>query len=340
MNILFTCAGRRNYLINYFKEAIGDKGFIYAADMQLSAPALVDAHKAFIVPGIYEKEYVRTLLDICIKENVKAVISLNDLELPILAKNRLQFEKLGVRLIISSERVIDITFDKFKTFQFAQEISIATPATYITFESAKKAIRLENLKFPLVLKPRWGSASIGIEIVQTEEELELAYRLQIIKLERTILSEASKSAKNEAVLIQEYIKGQEYGVDIINDLEGNYKATIVKKKLSMRAGETDKAMTVDDANLRAIGKKIGKVLQHVGNLDCDFFLSNGKYYLLEMNSRFGGGYPFSHESGVDIPKAIVNWIEGKETSDELFKPIYNIAFSKYDNLMRIPSNNE
>lgn len=340
MNILFTCAGRRNYIINYFKEAIGDKGFIYAADMQLSAPALVDAHKAFVVPGIYEPSYITELSTICQNENVDAIISLNDLELPILSANKSKFEKINVNVIVSSEKVIDITFDKFKAYEFAVQHLINTPITYISLKSAKYDIYNNQLSFPIVLKPRWGSASIGIDIVYNMEELELAYRLHTIKLERTILQEASKSSKHENILIQEFIEGQEYGLDIINDLQGNYQATIVKKKLSMRAGETDKAMTVDNAKLRAIGKKIGKALKHVGNLDCDFFLKNGKYYLLEMNSRFGGGYPFSHEAGVNVPKVIIGWLEGNIIDFNLLKPKYNMAFSKCDSLIKIPIKDE
>jgi carbamoyl-phosphate synthase large subunit len=278
------------------------------------------------------------LLNICVTEGINAIISLNDLELPILAENREDFEAKGVKLVVSSKNVIDITFDKYKTYKFALENGLYTPDTYIDIEKAIYALEVNKLKFPLILKPRWGSASIGIEIVHNEEELRLAFRLLTIRLERTILVEASKGAENEAILIQEFINGQEYGVDIVNDLDAKHRATIVKKKLAMRAGETDKAITVDDKHLQSAGKKIGNALKHIGNLDCDFFYANGKYYLLEMNSRFGGGYPFSHEAGVNTPLAIVTWLLNEEIDDELLKPEYNRAFSKYDSLMKIPYN--
>lgn len=337
MNILFTCAGRRNYLIKYFKEAIKDKGNIYAADMQNSAPSLVEADKAFIVPSIYEDNYIEFISNICKTENISALISLNDLELPILSRNRELFNKIGVKLIVSSEKVINITFDKYETAKFSKKIGIDTPATYITLDSALNAINKRKIFFPLIIKPRWGSASIGIEIVKTIEELKLSYKLQSIKLKETILAEASKKAVNEAILIQEFIHGQEYGVDIINDLETNYKATIVKKKISMRSGETDKAVTVNEPKLIELGKKIGENLKHIGNLDCDFFFANNKFYLLEMNSRFGGGYPFSHEAGANIPKAIIMWLQNKKADSTLFQVEFNQAFSKYDNLMKIPN---
>lgn len=340
MNILFTCAGRRNYLIRYFKVAIGDSGKIYAADMQLSAPALVDADKAFKVPSIYDEDYIRTLYDICKKENIISIISLNDLELPILASNKKLFEEIGVKLIVSSEEVIKITFDKYETIRFATLLGIPTPKTFLSQKEAISAINNNGISFPLIIKPRWGSASIGIEIVNDLEELELAYQLQIKKLKRTILFEASKQDLDNAILIQEMIKGQEFGVDIINDLSCKYQATIVKKKLAMRAGETDKAITVDNIELKQLGELIGNNLGHIGNLDCDFFYDNGKYYLLEMNSRFGGGYPFSHEAGANVPMAIIKWLKNEEIDLNLFSVKNGEAFSKFDNLMSIPTEDE
>ena len=111
------------------------------------------------------------------------------------------------------------------------------------------------------------------------------------------------------------IDGQEYGLDIINDLEGNYQSTIVKKKIAMRSGETDCAMTVNMKKLTQIGEKLSVVLNHVGNLDCDLFINNKEeIYVLEMNARFGGGYPFSHLAGVNLPKAIIKWLRN-ETVD-------------------------
>ncbi|MFW5701002.1 MAG: ATP-grasp domain-containing protein, partial [Cyclobacteriaceae bacterium] len=253
MNILFTCAGRRNYLIKYFRNAIGHSGKILAADMQLSAPAMIDADMAFQVPSVYDKTYIEVLLQICKENNVIAIISLNDLELPILAKNKDKFETINTKIIVSSEDVIDLCFDKYKTFQFCIENNILTPKTYISLNEALSEIESKQLSFPLMLKPRWGSASIGIEIAHSIEELTLLYKILTLKLERTILATASSTAKHEAILIQEYIEGQEFGLDIINDLNGKYCNTIVKKKLAMRAGETDKALIVKDPNLSNLG---------------------------------------------------------------------------------------
>ena len=114
MNILFTCAGRRTYLLKYFKEQLGDNGLIIAGDMQLSAPALTAADIKVQLPSVYSENYVPILLNICKTYGVDALFSLNDLELPILAKNKKLFKEIGVSPIVSDLELIDLCFDKLK----------------------------------------------------------------------------------------------------------------------------------------------------------------------------------------------------------------------------------
>ena len=133
-NILFTCAGRRNYLINYFKEALNGNGKVIAVDQDVLAPALIDADIAIKVPDIYDELYISKLLEITKEYSVNAIISLNDLELPILSKNKGIFEQVGVKVIISDEKVIDIGFDKFKTFNFLKNLGIKTPKTFVSLD--------------------------------------------------------------------------------------------------------------------------------------------------------------------------------------------------------------
>jgi len=336
MNILFTCAGRRNYLVNYFKEELNGRGKVFAADFSKSAPALAEADVAILVPEVYDPGYIDALESIIEKHNINAVISLNDLELPVLSVNSDRLGKHGCRVIVSNEKVIDICFDKLKTVEFAKKLNINTPKTFTSIKDVLMALDKRQIDFPLVVKPRWGSSSIGLEFPEDKTELELAYELLNYRLDRTILSGVSASDRERAIIIQEKIEGSEYGLDIINDLDGNHKAVIVKKKLSMRAGETDKAMTVEHPHLAKYGKKIGEALGHISNLDCDFFQDNdGKHYLLEMNPRFGGGYPFSHEAGANLPGAIVSWLHGKSVPDKCFIVEQNVAFSKCDRLIKV-----
>lgn len=335
MNILFTCAGRRNYLLEYFKETLAGKGKIIAVDMSITAPALAVADVARLVPDVYADHYTEALLEICRDEKVDALISLNDLELPILSRARESFEEAGVRLVISGEEVVETCFDKYLTIQFCEKIGISYPLTFLNLEGALQALEDGTLQFPVVVKPRWGSASVGIEFPRSREELDLAYKLASLKISSSILAEASKQDMQHAVLIQQMIPGTEYGLDILNDFSGRTVQVYVKEKLAMRAGETDKSVLRDVPALEEIGFRVGQALGHIGNVDCDIFQQDGKFYLLEINPRFGGGYPFSHRSGADYPAAICAWIEGREFDFSGFKRIYDIPYAKCDTLIRV-----
>lgn len=335
MNILFTCAGRRNYLINYCKQALNGQGIVLATDMSNLAPAMSDADISLLVPSIYSEDYIPNLLSIVKEYDINAIISLNDLELPILAHHKQAFADLGAKVIVSDSSVIDICFDKIKTRDFLASIGLNTPQTFTNYNQALLAIKEGQLTFPLVLKPRWGSASIGIEFPESLEEFELAYKLLMIKLKNTILFEASKNELDAAILIQQKLNGPEYGMDIVNDLDQEYFTTVVRKKLSMRAGETDKAVSVIDQRFSDIGEKISNNLKHIGNLDCDVFEEGGELYVLELNPRFGGGYPFSHEAGMNTIQAYLAWLTGEKLESSFNQYKADLVFSKCDRLIRI-----
>jgi carbamoyl-phosphate synthase large subunit len=335
MNILFTCAGRRNYLLNFFKEELAGKGLVMAADMQMSAPAMSVADKKFVVNAIYSPDYINSILKICKENSINAVISLNDLELPLLSERKHEFAQLGTKVIVADNEAIDIAFDKKKTIQFASSIGLKTPKTFTTINDAIIALKEKQLSFPLVVKPRWGSASIGLEFPTNMEELELSYRMLTLRLNRTMLAEASKSDFENAILIQEKIQGTEFGVDILNDFNGETQQVYVKEKLAMRAGETDKSTLRNEPEIEKIGFKIGIALRHIGNLDCDIFEMKGEYYLLELNPRFGGGYPFTHYAGGNYVRAIISWINGERFDFSQFRKEYNVIFSKCDTLIKV-----
>ncbi|MDO5980471.1 ATP-grasp domain-containing protein [Flavivirga spongiicola] len=336
-NILFTCAGRRNYLINYFKEALNGNGKIIAVDEQMLAPAMADADIAVKVPSIYADNYIPELLKVVKDNSVMAIISLNDLELPILSKSKELFEENGTKVIISNSNVISIGFDKWKTYNFIKDLGLNTPKTYIKLENALEDIEDGILKFPLVIKPRWGSGSIGIDFPESIEELKLSYKLQNIKLKKTILNKTSQEDIEHAILIQEKLDGKEYGMDIVNDFNGNYFGSFAKEKLAMRSGETDKAKSIIDSRFEKLAEKVSQGLKHVGNIDSDVFVVGDKLYLLEINPRFGGGYPFSHEAGANIAALYIEWLNGAKNEDLIKYNNYkeNIIFSKCDRLIKI-----
>ena len=201
-------------------------------------------------------------------------------------------------------------------------------------EDCKKALAEGEIAFPLFMKPRWGSGSIGLESIADMEELDIYYGLLMKKIKKTIL--ATASVGDEYIMIQEKLTGSEFGLDIMNDLDGKNIGVSVKQKLAMRAGETDKAVTVDLPEVREMGRKIGEALGHIGNLDVDIMQrADGAYCVLELNPRFGGGFPFSYEAGVNFPKALIQMIKGESFDTQMLVPEYGRMFSKNDYLMEI-----
>ena len=283
MTILFTCAGRRNYLIQYFKEIIGESGRTIAVDSDPTAAALVDADIALTVPSVFDVNYVEILLGILDDYAVDLVIPLNDLELPIMSANQEKLEAHGARVVISSPDLIDVCADKWKTFKFFEELRIPTAKSFVKIEDVLLALAEKSIEFPIILKPRWGFGSVGIEEVETEEELHLAYRLLSIKINKTVMSSFTGDKLENQIIFQEKIDGEEYGIDILNDFDGNYCNAFAREKLAMRAGETDKALSVIDNRFTEMAEKIGRATHHVGIMDCDFFVKNGKVFFLEMN---------------------------------------------------------
>jgi carbamoyl-phosphate synthase large subunit len=308
---------------------------VYAADADANAPALQEADKAFIVGPVEQAAYCDQLLAICREYQILLLVPLNDLELPVLARQRERFLAVGTIPVISSSDVVNLCFDKWTTLAFLKSCGLTVPKTHLSLADTRKALSEGEISFPLVVKPRWGTASLGIEYPEDDEELELAYWLVRKKLPRTILAEISTTDLERSVLIQERLYGQEYGLDVVNNLSGRYVTTFVRLKLSMRAGETDRAVSVENDQLERLGEAIGQKLGHIGGLDCDVFMSNGRYHVLEMNPRFGGGYPFSHIAGANLPAMLIAWANGRDADSGWLRVEPNIIASKCDRIVVI-----
>ena len=332
-NVLLTCAGRRNYLLDHFRQALAGDGQVFAADSDPLAPAMQEADLALVVPPVGQEGYVECLLELCERHRVRLLCSVNDLELPILAEHRARFDAIGTTTTVSSPEVIRTCADKWQTYRWLRAQGIRTPRTFRSLADAHLALALGEITFPLVVKPRWGTASIGIELPTDAEELNLAHRLLEIRLRRTIIGPMGAADPEHTVLVQERLGGGEYGMDVVNDLEGLHVCTFVRCKLAMRAGETDRAVTVADDALHTLGADLGRRLGHRGNLDCDVFVDGGRASVLELNPRFGGGYPFSHAAGADVPAALLAWARGREARAGWLSLRPGVVSSKCDHLV-------
>lgn len=317
MNILITTAGRRTYIIDYFKQALGNSGKIFASN-SIYTYALSHADEYVITPSFYSKEYIATIIDVCKKKAIGAIISLLDADAKVLSEHHDQFRSIGTRLVLPSSDVMDICNDKWLTYQFMLSIGLEQPRSYIDESAAKAAILQGELSYPIIIKPRWGIGSFGVYIVENNDELSVFSSKLRRDITHTYMGIESAKDMNGCIIYQEKIDGQEYGVEILNDLDGNYVETFTLKKIAMRSGETDVAETVDAQPFVKTSKTISNNLHHVGVLDMDCMItSKGKIIVLEMNCRFGGQYPFTHLAGVNIPMQIISWLQGRGNCERL-----------------------
>ena len=172
------------------------------------------------------------------------------------------------------------------------------------------------ISYPVFVKPAKGSASISISKVYDRETIELLF------------------AHEDGLMIQEFLDGQEIGADVYIDMVSHEVVSIfTKKKLKMRAGETDKAVSFKDEKLFALIERFVKEAGFTGQIDIDIFDVNGEYYLSEVNPRFGGGYPHAYESGVDHMKLILNNLEGKANDSVIGRYEIGTVMMKYNEVM-------
>ena len=316
MNILLTSVGRRAYMVKYFQEALKGQGEVHVCNSDEKTVAFHYADKHFISPLIYDDNYIPFLLKYCSENHIDIVVSLFDMDLLILSKNMGKFEKIGTRVVVSDSSFIEICNDKWKTYNFLLNNGFHTPKTYLTLKETLNAIDSGKLHYPIVVKPRFGCGSIALSIAENEMALLYFFRKSTRIVNDSYLKYES-SYTDDKIIFQEFIEGQEYGADIINDLYGHFRNIVLRKKIAMRAGETDIAEIVEHKILKKELIKLGTITHHIANLDCDIFFDNNIAYILEMNARFGGGYPFSHIAGVNLPLAIINWVKGKDVSDDM-----------------------
>lgn len=293
MNILILAAGTRNKIVQYFKRAIGDSGKVIATDASLLGPAIYDADKYYIVPNITDPGYIDIILDICKKEEINGVLSLIDPELSLLAANEEKFEALGVTIIGSSYDLCEMALDKMQMYEWLKSHGYNCARSWMDKDEFYKAVDAGEVSYPVFVKPYRGSASISISKAYDKETVDLLF------------------AHEDDLMIQEFLNGQETGADVYIDLiSGEVVSIFTKKKIKMRAGETDKAVSFKDPELFALIEKFVLEAGYRGQIDIDIFEINGKYYISEVNPRFGGGYPHAYEAGCDHMKLILNNLNG------------------------------
>ena len=316
MNILILSAGTRNKIVQYFKRAVGQNGNVVATDMSELAPAVYDADKFYKVPRMTDPGYINVIFDICRKEQIDAVLTLIDPELSLLAKHKADFEALGVTVIGSSYELCERALDKMEMFNWLTLRGYACAKSYVDKEAFYADVEAGKITYPVFVKPVCGSASISISKVYDQETVELLF------------------AHSDNLMIQQFLDGQEIGADVYIDMiSGEVVSVYTKKKIVMRAGETDKAVSFKDEKLFDLITKFAKESGWAGQIDIDIFDVNGTYYISEVNPRFGGGYPHAYECGCDHMALILNNLNGKANDPQIGNYDEGIYMMKYNELM-------
>ncbi len=312
MNVLLTSAGRRSYVVHYFREALDENSKVIVANTIADAPAMQVADVAIQVPASHEPGYVPALLDICKKHQVQLMLSLHDFDTTLLAPHRQKFINIGVLPVLSDPDFVNICYDKFATANFLKTLNLPYCLTCLSLDETVELLKKGRLKFPIILKPKSGFGSIGLYLAQDERDLYDCCRLLRKDIAGSPIVNSPDFDLDTSIIFQQIVKGKEYGVDLIHDLKGGFATVIIEKKLAMRSGETDSAIIVDEPILVQLAKTLSRHSKHVGVLDLDVIIENGTPYILEMNPRFGGHYPFAHLAGANIPAALIAWAHGRE----------------------------
>ncbi len=320
MNILLTSVGRRAYMVKYFKSVAGSEGQVHVCNSDDNSVSFAYADRAVVSPLIYSEEYIPFLLEYCTSNSIDILVPLFDIDLLVLAKHKQAFTNIGTAVIVSDPEFISVCNDKWKTYLYLTSNSFNAPKTFCRLDDAVDALKEGVVSYPLVIKPRFGCGSLSVSIAEDEMGLQYHFRNIHESIRNSYLTyESSQVDISEQIIFQEYLHGQEYGSDIINDLNGRVRSVIIRKKIAMRSGETDIAEIIADDKIKQDLIRLGKITGHIGNLDVDLFLADEKLYILELNARFGGGYPFSHMGGCDLPKAIVEWVKGSDVPDSMLE---------------------
>lgn len=313
MKILFTSVGRRVELIQAFKTAANKANIlleIYGADISTSAPALAFCDHTIIVPKIQSPDYISTLKQICINEHIDAVIPTIDTDLMLLAQNKGNFG--NTKIIISSAEKIAICRNKYITAKYFNSIGLKTPQPVDNWTTYSGG-------YPAFIKPKDGSSSVFAHKVNTKDELKF-WATQIPNY-----------------IIQPFISGTEYTVDIFCNFDGSPIFITPRIRLAVRSGEVLKTQISQDIKIIFEMKQLIADYKPCGQITVQLIRDNmtGDDYYIEINPRFGGGAPLTIKAGADSAEALLRLIAGEKLSYIDNAAEDGAIFSRFDQSIRV-----
>lgn len=294
LTVLFSSAGRRVALMDCFRADAAELGVsvrVVAADAapELSA-ACRSADAGYKVPRCLEQDFVPRLLDVCAKEKVSLLVPTIDTELAVLAAHRAEFEAAGVTVAVSDPATVAAARDKAETAKLFVSAGVAAPRTA---SAADFLARPGDWRYPVILKPRGGSSSIGLRYVRSVDE-------------------AGALRAEPDHIAQEVHAGPEYTVNMFFDRGGVLRCAVPHRRIEVRGGEVSKGVTEDSAVLREAARRLGLALRGARGALCfqAILCGDGTVRAFEVNARFGGGYPLAHRAGARFPRWLMEEVLG------------------------------
>lgn len=317
MKILFTSVGRRVELLQEFYKAANELNIqlkIVGVDISASAPALQFCDIRKIVCRITDKNYIPQLLAICEEENIDCLIPTIDTDLLLLAKSKELFESRGTRVLISNPDKVLICRDKNYTAEYFRSLGLKSPLPVNSVKKYEDKLQSGETKFPVFIKPKDGSSSINAYKVDNLSDLKMY------------------ANKIGDYIIQPFISGKEYTIDIFCDYNGKPVYITPRERLAVRAGEVLKTKITQDDTM--ISEMLALIADYkpCGQITVQLIRDEitGDDYYIEINPRFGGGAPLSMKAGANSAKAILRMLNGEKLEYNAKAARDGAVYCRYD----------
>lgn len=289
MNVLISSGGRRVALVNCFRESLAEMGIQGRVIAMDATPYCSIAHFAdafYTVPYCSDPEFIRLVMQICERERIDLIVPTIDYELSVYAAVQEDFRARGTTIAVSSQETIAITRNKTLTQSWLSDHGFSAPR-----QSTPDDVLAHSSEWnlPLILKPNGGSASVGLHVLHSFEAL------------------AAHSKGKDALIVQELITGQEHTVNVFVNGRGKCVCAVPHRRLAVRCGEVSKAMTVKNLALMQTATRLVEALPSAfGALNVQCFVTpQNDIRIIEINARFGGGYPLAHMAGSKITRWLI-----------------------------------
>lgn len=313
ISVYFSSAGRRVELMRCFRDAARELGIdlrIVAGDLAPEfSPACCEADIAVKTPPCSSPDFLDVVMDSCVRHGVRLIVPTIDPELIPYSRMREAFARRGINVAVSAEDVVDLARDKLATANWLQQRGFPTPAT-IGLDELRRAP--DSIAWPLLMKPKAGSASKGIYVAEA-------------------IGDLGDPELDDAYVAQTLLVGREFTTNVFFDEAGTHRAAVPHIRYEVRAGEVSKGETVRNAALLAIAEQLGRHLKGARGALCfqSIVGADGEASIFEINARFGGGYPLAHRAGAPFAKWLLAESIGAAVDyDHEWKP--GVRMLRYD----------